>query len=107
MAEYFKHPFVRDFAEEVPNVGLHDMIHAFLLDRSAQLVQTPVLAALRPVAVAAVFEHRLVNRLQYPLHRHLDQLVFKTADRQRPPFLTPRLRYVAAPLRLRTVAHSP
>ena len=68
---------MRDFAEEVPNIGLDDVVHALLLDRSTQFIQTPMLAAPRPVAVAAVFEHRLIDGFQYPFHRQFDQLIFK------------------------------
>jgi len=76
VAEKFQHPFVRHGAEEVPDVGLDDMVDALLLDHSPQRIQALMLAAFRSVAVAAVLELHLVDGFQHPFHRQLHQLVF-------------------------------
>ena len=83
------------------------MVDPLLLNRPAQRIQALMLAAPRPIAVAAVLELHFVDGLQYPFDRQLHQLVFETADAQRPPLLASRLRDVAAPLRLWAVAHGP
>jgi hypothetical protein len=78
-----------------------------LLDGPPETVQALVVAAPRPIAIAAVLELHLVDGLKNPFDLQPHQLVFIIADGERPPFLASRLGNIGAPPRLRPVAHVP
>ena len=98
------HPVPVHPIEKALNVGFYDVAHFLLLDGPSEGIQALMLAAFRAVSMTTVLEYRLVDWFERSFSRCLNNLVFKIADAQRPPFRAPRLRNVAPAFRSRTVA---
>ena len=71
------HPLVIDVVEKSFDVRFGYVADLAALDGSSQLIQCIVLLAPRPISVTTVQKIRLIDGLQHPFDRSLDQLVLK------------------------------
>ena len=95
-------PFLADFVEERPNIGVQNVVHLPAVDADHQRVQRIVLAASRPEPIREPEEVFLVDRVQHVDRGPLDDLVFQSGDRER-ALPSVRLRYIQPPARQRPV----
>jgi site-specific DNA recombinase len=86
LAEHVEHPVVVHVLEETPDVGLHHVVVAAVLELVRKRDHRLLGAAVRPVAVAAVEEILLVDRAQQLGAGQLHQFVFQRRDAQRSLF---------------------
>ena len=70
--------------KEAFDISIHYPVHAFAGDRHAQCIECIVLAKTRPKAIAETEKTLLVDALQHPQHRLLDNLIFQRSDAQWP-----------------------
>ena len=77
------HPFLGDFREERPDIGVQYEIHLLAADPDAEGIQRIVLAAPRPEPIREPEEVLLVDLAQHCRHCSLDDLVFERGDRER------------------------
>src|ERR1700722_7823319 len=77
------YPFLRNFREERPDIGVQYETHLLAADPDVERVQRIMLAALGPEPIREPEEIHLVDLAQHRRHRSLDDLVFERGDRER------------------------
>ncbi len=77
------HPVMRDVIEEAFNVGFDNMIDRFEHDRIVESLERLVATPLWPETIRKVHEVGLINALQYPGNRFLDDLIFQGGQTKR------------------------
>jgi site-specific DNA recombinase len=82
--QQLQQPRMIDRVEEAPDVQVQHPVHLPLRDAHPDRIQRFVLVTTRPKAVAEALEVLLVNLVQDPHHRLLDNLVLQAGDAQRP-----------------------
>ncbi len=105
MTQKLDHPFVVNLIEKASNIGFHNVVDIFLLDRSSEHIQALVWTAPRTIAIAVCFKHALVDRFQDAFNRLFHDLVFKVTNTKRTTFRCSGLRHIAAPFGSRTKTH--
>ena len=83
MLQKLDQPLVVDRVEEAFDIGIQYPVHPLARDRNAQCIECIVLAAATAEAVAEPEKVLLVDALQYPQHRLLDDLVLQRSDAER------------------------
>jgi hypothetical protein len=76
-------PFLGDFREERPDVGVEYEVHFLGADPDDERVQRIVLAAFRPEPIREPEEFLLEDRAQHCSRGPLDDLVLESGDRKR------------------------
>ncbi len=107
MLQKLDQPRMIDVVEEAFEVGIQYPIHPFAGQSHTQRIERLMTAPTRPKAITETEKVLLVNALQHPQHRLLDDLVFQRGDAQRPlaavglghPGSTRRFRSVGPPVK--------
>ncbi len=71
------HPVMRDVIEEAFDVGFDNVIDRFEHDRIAEGLESLMAAPLWPETIRKVHEVGLIDRLQYPGNRFLDDFILQ------------------------------
>jgi hypothetical protein len=95
-------PFLGNFREERPDIGVEYEVDFLGADPDDERIQRIMLAATRSEPVRKAEELVLVNRTKHCRHGSLDDLVFEGRDRER-ALTTVFLRNIAPPGRLRPI----
>src|SRR6478672_306163 len=98
MLQETEQPLLADRIEEASEVRVEDIVHLCAVDSDSQCIQRIMLATLRPKPVREPKEVFLVDRVQHPAYRLLDDFIFQCGNRER-ALLAIGLRYVLSPRR--------
>ena len=83
MLQKLEQPLVVNRVKEAFDIGIQYPVHSFAGNRHTQRIERIVLAATSPKAVAETEKILLIDALQDPKHRLLDNFVLKRSDAQR------------------------
>ncbi len=102
MLQEFDQPFVVDRVKEAFDISIQNPVHLFADDRHMQRIERIMLATTRPKTIAETEKVLLVDALQNPQHRFLNDLVLERRNAQW-SLAAIRFRYPHSARRLSTV----